>query len=133
MLSRRELFSNIYQALWKDKELVKMLGNPQTPQGRSERIRMGITPLSFATAEKVNFISMYLSSSIETENIYAVRGLLNIDYYGKTYSDTLRMSEIVGRVMEEMGIMCDSSHDVASNTKGVYIFKQIYRPVMWSQ
>lgn len=133
MLSRRDLFSTIYKRLWKDKELAKLLGSPKDNIGRSERIRMGITPLSYATAEKVNFISMYLSSSIETENIYAVRGLLNIDYYGKTYSDALRMSEIVGRIMEEMDIMCDSAHDVPSDTKGVYIFKQIYRPVMWSQ
>ncbi|BAL84684.1 hypothetical protein SELR_pSRC400330 (plasmid) [Selenomonas ruminantium subsp. lactilytica TAM6421] len=133
MLSRRELFGKIYQELWKDADLAKLLGNPKTPQERSERIRMGITPLSYATADKVNFISMYLSSTTETENIYAVRAFLNVDYYGKSYSDLLQMSEIVGRVMERLGILCDSSYDVASNTKGVYIYTQKYRPIIWSQ
>ncbi len=133
MLSRRELFSRIYQEMWKDKELAKMLGNPQTPQGRSERVRMGITPLSYATADKVNFISMSMSSTTETENKHAVRAFLCIDYYGKTFSDALKMSEIVGRIMEELDIMCESSYDVASDTKGVYIFKQNYRPIIWSQ
>jgi len=133
MLSRRELFSRIYKKLWEDKELAKMLGNPKSPQGRSERIRMGITPLSYATADKVNFISMYISSTTETENKHAVRAFLNIDYYGKTFSDSLRMSEIVGGIMEDLDIMCDSSYDVASDTKGVYIYTQKYRPIIWSQ
>ena len=133
MLSRRETLALIYKELWKDEELAKLLGNPTTPRGRSERVRMGITPLSYATAERVNFISLYYSSTIETENMYATRGLLNIDYYGRNYTDLLRMTEIVGRILEEHDIMCDTSHDVPSDTKGVFIYKQIYKSVVWAQ
>lgn len=133
MLSRRETLALIYRELWKDEELAKLLGNPTTAKGRSERIRMGITPLSYATAERVNFISLYYSSTIETENMYAARGLLNIDYYGRNYSDLLRMTEIVGRILEEHDIMCDTSHDVPSTTKGVFIYKQIFKSVVWAQ
>jgi len=133
MLTRRELLATIYQKLWENKELAKMLGNPPSARSRSERIRMGITPLSYATAEKVNFISMYLSSTTETENIFAVRAFLNIDFYGRTYSDLLRMTELVGEVMLDMGIMCDSTYDIPSTTKGVYICTQKYRPIIWSQ
>lgn len=133
MLSRRELLSLVYTEMWRNEELAKMLGKPKSPRGRSERIRMGITPLSYATADKVNFISIYISSTVETENIYAARANLNVVYYGKSYNDLLRMSEIVGEIMERQNIMCDSSHDVASTAKGVYIFKQIYRPIIRTQ
>lgn len=133
MLSRRELLTRIYQEVWKDKELAKLLGNPKTSKARSEKVRMGITPLSYATAEKVNFISIYLSSCTETENVYAVRAFLNVDYYGKSWSEAMKMSEIVGDIMERMGILCESSYDVASPAKGVYVFTQKYRPIIWSQ
>ena len=133
MLSRRELLTRIYQEVWKDKELAKLLGNPKNSKARSEKVRMGITPLSYATADKVNFISMYLSSCTETENVYAVRAFLNIDYYGKSWNDSLKMSEIMGSIMERLGILCESSYDVAPISKGVYVFAQKYRPIIWSQ
>lgn len=132
MLSNRELLNEIYKKLWQNEKLVKLLGNPKTPAERTERIKRGITPLTFATADKVNFINIYLSSATETDNIYVDRAFLNVTYYGKTYNDLMDMSEIVHDILQDMDIFCSSMYDVASDVKGVYIYTQKYRPMIWA-
>lgn len=132
MLSDRELLNTIYKKLWENQDLSKLLGSPKNAAERNLRIHRGITPLSYATADNVNFISIYLSSATETDNIYVVRAFLNVDYYGRSHSDLMAMSEIVNDILQRMDIFCTSKYDIASDTKGVYRYTQKFRPLIWS-
>ena len=96
-----ELLDVLYERLYKNADLVKLLGNPQTPVERNERIRREITPVKFATVDKLNFISMYFSSATETDNIYVVRGFLCVDYFAKSREELCKIQAVAKQIFEE--------------------------------
>jgi hypothetical protein len=132
MLDDMDLLDEIYAACWKNTELTALLGNPKTAAERSARIHREVTPLSYATADNVNFISMYFNSATETDNIYAIRGFLIVDYYGKSRGDIKRMKKIVTEIMQDKDIFCTSRGSIPSDAKGVYIYSEKYRPLIWA-
>nr|DAM93972.1 MAG TPA: hypothetical protein [Caudoviricetes sp.] len=132
MLDDMELLDTVYAACWKNAELTALLGNPTTPKARSERIHREITPMSYATADNVNFISMYFSSATETDNIYAIRGFLTVDYYCKSHGDIKKLKRIVTQILQDMDIFCTSRASIASDVKGVFIYSEKYRPLIWA-
>lgn len=127
-----ELLNVLYAKFCKNDELMGLLGNPKTPKERVARIHREITPLEYATEKNVNFISMYLSSATETDNIYVVRAFLNMDYYAASREELARMKRIVTEILRDMDIFCVSTYNVPSDTKGVYRYKQMFRPLIWS-
>ena len=127
-----DLLDVLYKKFCQNDELMELLGNPQTTDEKVARIHREITPLEYATVDNVNFISMYLSSATETDNIYVVRAFLNIDYYAGSPSDMARMKSIVTEILRGMDIFCTSMYNVPSDTKGVYRYKQMFRPLIWS-
>ena len=127
-----ELLNVLYKKFCQNDELMELLGNPQTPEERVARIHREITPLEYATADNVNFISMYLSSATETDNLYVVRAFLNIDYYAGSREELARMKSIVTEILRGMDIFCTSMYNAPSDTKGVYRYKQMFRPLIWS-
>lgn len=127
-----ELLNILYAKFCQNDDLMKLLGNPQTSEERVARIHREITPLEYATEKNVNFISMYLSSATETDNIYVVRAFLNIDYFAASMSELARMKSIVTEILRDMDIFCTSMYNVPSDTKGVYRYTQKFRPMIWS-
>ena len=97
-----ELLNVLYAKFCKNDELMGLLGNPKTPKERVARIHREITPLEYATEKNVNFISMYLSSATETDNIYVVRAFLNVDYYAASREQLARMKSIVTEILRDM-------------------------------
>ena len=126
------LLNVLYKKFCQNDELMELLGNPQTPEERVARIHREITPLEYATADNVNFISMYLSSATETDNLYVVRAFLNIDYYAASREELARIKSIVTEILRDMEIFCTSMYNVPSDTKGVYRYTQKFRPLIWS-
>lgn len=126
------LLNVLYKKFCQNDELMELLGNPQTPEERVARIHREITPLEYATADNVNFISMYLSSATETDNLYVVRAFLNIDYFAASREEMAQMKSIVTEILRDMDIFCTSMYNVPSDTKGVYRYKQMFRPLIWS-
>lgn len=127
-----DLLNVLYAKFCQNDELMELLGNPKTPEERVARIHREITPLEYATVDNVNFISMYLSSATETDNLYVVRAFLNIDYFAGSREDLARMKRIVTEILRGMDIFCTSMYNVPSDAKGVYRYKQMFRPLIWS-
>lgn len=127
-----ELLDNLYDKFLQNDKLMELLGNPQEVEEQSAKIRKEVTPLDYATEENVNFISMYLSSATETDNIYVVRAFLNIDYFAGTPYDLAEMTRIVTEILREQDIFCTSMYSMPSDTKGVYRYTQKFRPLIWS-
>ena len=132
MLDDMELLDELYAACWKNAELASLLSNPSTPKERSERIHREITPMSYATAEKVNFISMYFGSATETDNIYVIRGFLIVDYYARSRNDIKKMKSLVSEILQDKDIFRVSAGSIPSETKGVFIYSEKYRPLVWA-
>ena len=127
-----ELLDELYEEFCNNEELMTLLGSPRTPNQKNERVRRKICPLEYATADKVNFISMYFSSGTLTENPYVLRGYLCVDYFTRNQEDLKKIRAIVHKVMEEHYIFRCSFYDVASDTKGVYRYADRFRPLCWA-
>ena len=127
-----ELLDVLYKQLYRNEELVQLLGNPSTPVERNERIRREITPVKLISIDKVNFISIYFSSATETNNIYVARGFLNVDYYTKSREDLSAIQSIVKRILEENYLLRVSFRDESTYTKGVCCYVERYRPLVFA-
>ena len=127
-----ELLDVLYERLYKNADLVKLLGNPQTPVERNERIRREITPVKFATVDKLNFISMYFSSATETDNIYVVRGFLCVDYFAKSREELCKIQAVTKQIFEENYLLRTSFRNEDSYTKGVFWYIEHYRPLVYA-
>ena len=127
-----ELLDELYDRLYRNADLVKLLGDPKTPVERNERIRREITPVKLATADKVNFVSMYFSSATETDNVYVARGFLNVDYYAKSREDLRKIQTLVKAVFEDNYLLRVSFQNVESYTKGVFCYTEKYRPLIFA-
>ena len=127
-----ELLDVLYERLYKNADLVKLLGNPQTPVERNERIRREITPVKFATVDKLNFISMYFSSATETDNIYVVRGFLCVDYFAKSREELCKIQAVAKQIFEENYLLRTSFRNEDSYTKGVFWYIEHYRPLVYA-
>lgn len=132
MTDDMELSDLIYEKLVQNKDFMDLVGNPKTAKERNARIRREICPMEYATAENVNFISMYLSSATETDNLYVTRGFFNIDFYTKNREDCRKMKSIVMDIMNSMDFHCVSMYNTQVDTKGVFKYTQKYRPLLWS-
>lgn len=132
MTDDMELSDLIYEKLIQNKEFMNLVGNPKTAKERNVRIRREICPMEYATAENVNFISMYLSSATETDNLYVTRGFFNIDFYTKNREDCRKMKTIVMDIMNSMDFHCVSMYNTQADAKGVFKYTQKYRPLLWS-
>lgn len=122
----------IYTQMCGNAKLMNLLGNPKSATERNEKIHRFITPLEYATKDKLNFLSIYFSSTTETDNDYVVRGYFTVDYYAKSRSDMNKMLEVVREIMGENDIRYQSSHQIASDTKGVYRYRDIFRPLIFN-
>ena len=127
-----ELLDVLYERLYKNADLVKLLGNPQTPVERNERIRREITPVKFATVDKLNFISMYFSSATETDNIYVVRGFLCVDYFAKSREELCKIQAVAKQIFEENYLLRTSFRNEDAYTKGVFWYVERYRPLIFA-
>lgn len=127
-----ELLDELYSELYKDEELIRLLGEPSTPTERNEKIRREITPIKFATADNVNFISMYFGSGTETDNIYVVRGFLHVDYFTKSREDFRSIQSIVRAVFEENYLLRVSFANESTYTKGIFCYSEKYRPLVFA-
>lgn len=127
-----ELIDDLYSAMTKDEELMKILGMPKTSKERNLRIRRELTPLSEATSDNVPFLSLYLSSSTETENVYITRAFLNVDFYARNRAEMKKLKSHVRRIFENKSLLSESQYDIASDTKGVYRFTMKFRPLIWA-
>lgn len=127
-----ELLDVMYNKLWKAEGLAELLGDPKTPRERNERIRREITPDKLVTVDKVNFLSMYFSAAIETNNIYVVRGFLHVDYYTKNREDLRKIQRIVKREFEKNYLLRTSFCNFESYTKGVVCYEEKYRPLIFA-
>lgn len=126
------LLDDLYHQFCQNADLMKLLGSPQTPQARNDRIRRELTPLSYATTNNVNFISMYLSSATETENIYVVRAYLHIEYYTKSREDLAKIKRLVTEILRDNGYFAVSMFNLPSETKGIYRYVQSFRPLIFA-
>lgn len=127
-----ELIDDLYKEMTKDKELMEVLKKPKTAKEKNLRIRRELTPLSEATAENVPFLSMYLSSCTETDNVYVTRAFLTVDFYAGSIAELKKLKKAVRNIFEPKGLLSESQHSVASDTKGVYRYRIIYRPLIWA-
>ena len=127
-----EILDVLYQQLYQQPEIVALLGNPQTPVERNEKIRREITPVKLITVDKLNFISMYFSSATETDNIYVVRGFLNVEYFTKNREDLRKIQAIVNSVFEDNFLLRVSFGNSASYTKGIFAYEERYRPLVFA-
>ena len=125
-----DYIDKIYSLMIADKELMGILGNPKTPKEKNLRIRRELTPLSEATAENVPLISLYITSTTETENIWLSRAFLNADIYAKNRAEMKVIKKCVKRIFESTGQLSESQHDIKSDTKGVSRYRFIYRPII---
>ena len=126
------VLDDVYRKLKKNKDLMKLLGNPKTEGEINRRIRRELTPLSYATVDNVNFVSIYFSSATETDNIYVLRGFLCVDYYAKSRADLKAMKRIITEELREEDFFVGSCYNLPSDTKGVYKYAQRYRPLMFA-
>lgn len=126
------IVDEVYGYLKNNKDFMALLGNPKTPMERNEKIRRDITPMSFVTTDKLNFISIYLTSTTETENIYVVRAFLSIDYYAKSREDLAKMKRLVTNILGEHNYIAGSMYNIPSETKGVYSYTQKFRPLIFA-
>ena len=122
----------IYNQMCKNKRLMELLGNPKSAKERNEKIHRTITPLEYATTEKVNFLSIYFSSTTETDNDYVVRGFFMVDYYARNRGDMSEMLRVVREIMADNDIRYQSSHAISSDTKGIYRWRDVYRPLLFN-
>lgn len=127
-----EILDELYQKLWRNEELVGLLGNPKTPVERNERIRREITPVKLITVDKLNFISMYFSSATETDNIYVVRGFLDVEYYTRNREELRKIQSIVNAVFEDNYLLRVSFGNQETYTKGVFCYYERYRPLIFA-
>lgn len=127
-----ELLDLLYIKLYRAQGLLELLGNPSTPEAKNERIRRELTPLDYITADKVNCLAMYFSSGTETNNLYVVRGFLNLDYFTKSREDLKKIQRIVSQVMIDNDIFRVSFHNESSDTKGIFRYTEKYRPLCWA-
>ena len=132
MIDDMDLLDEIYFALKTNDRFCELVGRPKTTQLWEEKIRREICPDDEVSASKLNFISIYLSSATETDNVYVSRGFLNVDYYCKSRIECREMKRIVKSVLEDMGMFCTSMYNTASGIKGVYKYTQKYRPLVWA-
>ena len=132
MMTDSELVNFLYKQFCENAELMKLLGSPKTAKARQEKIRRGITPLSYVTEDKVNFISIHYSSFTETENIYVIRGFLHIEYFTRNREDLDKIRVIVKEIMLKNDLICGSSYDVASDIKGVIQYTDKFRPLCFA-
>lgn len=126
------LLDEVYSMLCKNRELMALLGSPKTPSERNNKIRREITPLSFVTVENLNFMSIYLSSTTETDNIYVVRAFLNVDYYAKSREELAKIKRLVTETLREKDYFAGSMYSIPSETKGVYSYTQKFRPLIFA-
>ena len=132
MMTDNELVNSLYKQFCEDKELMKLLGSPKTAKARQEKVRRGITPLSYVTEDKVNFISLHYSSFTQTENIFVIRGFLHVEYFAKSREDLDKIRKIVKEIMLQNDLLCSSSYDVASDVKGVVQYTDKFRPLCFA-
>ena len=127
-----EILDVLYQQLYQQPELVTLLGNPKTPIERNEKIRREITPVKLITVDKLNFISLFFSSATETDNIYVVRGFLNVEYFTKNREDLRKIQVIVNSVFEDNFLLRVSFGNSDAYTKGVFCYYERYRPLVFA-
>ena len=127
-----ELLDVLYQQLYQNRELVGLLGNPNTPIERNEHIRREITPVKLITVDKLNFISMYFSSATETDNIYVARGFLIVEYYTHTREELRQIQSIVKSVFENNYLLRVSFGNAEAYTKGIFCYSERYRPLVFA-
>ena len=127
-----DLLDDLYKRFLADPELFTLLGSPKSPEERNERVHRELTPMSYATINRVNFISIYLSSATETDNKYVVRGFLNVEFYGKSRTDIKKMKKRVESIMDDLDMTCTSKYNVPSDTKGIHRYTLKYRPLVWA-
>ena len=127
-----EILDVLYERLYRNEELIALLGSPKTAVERNEKIRREITPVKLITIDKANFISMYFSSATETDNVYVARGFLNVDYYTKSREDLRKIQELVKGVFEENYLLRVSFRNVETYAKGVHCYTEKYRPLVYA-
>jgi len=127
-----EILDVLYQQLYQQPDLVTLLGNPKTPVERNEKIRREITPVKLITVDKLNFISLFFSSATETDNIYVVRGFLNVEYFTKNREDLRKIQVIVNSVFEDNFLLRVSFGNSDAYTKGVFCYYERYRPLVFA-
>lgn len=132
MVDDLEFLDELYDKFCADEGLMELLGNPKTPKEKNERIHRTITPLDYATKDKVNFIVMHFSSATITHNLWVARGYLHIEYYTKNREDLKNIRRIVKRILEEEHLLAVSWYNVSSNVKGIIRYKDIFRPLCWA-
>lgn len=131
MTNGNGFLDEVYKELCTSKELMKVLGNPKSAKERNEKIHRLRTPLDYAVAENLNFISIHISSATVTENRYVSRAFLHIDYYAKSRTDAVKMQNIVRVIMnDKFNIESESGYDAGSYTKGIVHFHDTYRPLI---
>ena len=126
------LLDKLYSELYKNEELIQLLGNPSSSSERNERIRREITPIKFATADNINFISMYFGSGTETNNIYVIRGFLHVDYFTKNREEFRKIQIIVKAVFEQNYLLRVSFSNEEAYTKGIFCYGEKYRPLVFA-
>ena len=127
-----ELLDELYRKLWQNEELVGLLGDPKTPLERNERIRREITPVKLVTVDKLNFISIYFSAATETQNVYVVRGFLDVEYYARSREDLRKIQAVVKGVFEDNYLLRVSFGNRDSYTKGIFCYYERYRPLVYA-
>ena len=127
-----ELLDELYYKLLANEELLHLLGDPQTAVERNEKIRREITPIKFATVDKLNFISMYFSSATETNNIYVVRGFLCVEYFTRSREDLRNIQAVAKQIFEDNYLLRTSFRNEDAYTKGVFWYVERYRPLIFA-
>lgn len=145
MTSDDKLLDVLFSKLCKNEELRKELGIKANPTGSKEemnkfwkkcndKIHRQITPLDYATSDKLNFISMYYSGSTETDNDYVVRGFLQVDYYAKNRESAVKIKNLVREIFKEYDedIRYQNGYSIASPTKGIFHYRDTFRPLLFN-
>lgn len=132
MYGDSELLDELYYKLFANADLARLLGDPQSSVERNEKIRREITPVKFATVDKLNFIAMYFSSATETDNIYVVRGFLCVDYFTRSREDFKNIQAVTKQIFEDNYLLRTSFRNEDSFAKGVFWYTERYRPLIYA-
>lgn len=123
MVNSYEFINKFYNAMWKQPELWKLMGNPSTPQERNSRIVRG---LAYLEPIQVYPFMIVWADGRKFSNMYALDYTVHVRFYNQSPITMQELTDCVGKVMESFDVMKTSEELLYIDIKGVYAKEDQY-------
>ena len=123
MVNSYEFVNKFYNAMWKQPEFCKLMGNPSTPQERNARIVRG---LAYLEPIQVYPFMIVWADGRESSNMHALNYTVHVRFYTQSPITMQELTDCVGKVMESFDVMKTDEEPFYVSVKGVYAKEDQY-------